>query len=57
VVEVRGFLLLNQVFEDADIFGLRNFDGEHPIGVITENKTVEREKLRLIKNYDCLDLF
>ena len=43
MVEVVGLLLLNQVFEDANIFGLLNFDSEESVGVITENKAIERE--------------
>ena len=38
--EVAG---LNQVFEDADIFGLQNIDSEHAIGVVTDNQAVEWE--------------
>ena len=49
MVEVRGLLLLNQVFEDADIFSLVYFDSEYPIGVVTAKKAVEREKLCGIK--------
>ena len=43
MVEVRGLFLLDQVFEDADVVSLRNFDSEGPVGVITEKKAVERE--------------
>ena len=57
MVEVRGLLLLNQVFEDADVVSLRNFDSEHPIEVITVKKAVEREKLCGIKSRGCLDHF
>ena len=57
MVEVRGLLLLNQVFEDADFFVLRNFDSEYPIGVVTENKAIERKELRGIRSYDRLDPF
>jgi hypothetical protein len=38
---VRGLLLFDKFFEDADIFVLRNFDSEGPVGVITEKKAVE----------------
>jgi hypothetical protein len=51
MVEVRGLLLFDQFFEDADIFDLRNFDSEGSIGVIAENKAIEREKWRKIKSY------
>jgi len=57
MVEVGGFLLLDQIFEDADIFGLRNFDSECSIGVVTENKAIERKKWRGIKSYNLFDLF
>ena len=57
MIEVGGLFLLNQVFEDADIFVLRNFDSEESVGVITENKAIERKKLREIKRYDRFDLF
>jgi len=41
---MRPFLL-DQVFEDADVFGLQNLDREHLIRLVTENKTVEREEM------------
>ena len=41
VAQRRWVLLLNQVFEDADIFVLRNFDSEHPIGIVAKNKAIE----------------
>ena len=37
--------LLDQVLEDADIFGLQNLDREHLIRLVTENKAVEREEM------------
>ena len=51
-----GVLLLNQIFEDADIFGLLDFDSECPIGVVAENKAVEREKLYLIRSCNWPDI-
>ena len=57
MVEVRGLLLLYQLFEDADIFVLQNFDSEESVGVITKNKAIERKELRGIKRYDRFDLF
>ena len=57
MVEVAGFLLLNQIFEDTDIFDLWNFDSECSIGVITENKAIEGKKWRGIKSYGRFDLF
>ena len=57
MVEARGLFLLDQVFEDADVVSPRNLDSEHPIGVITEKKAVEREKLRGTKSRGCLDHF
>jgi hypothetical protein len=45
VVEVRGLLLLNQIFKDADVVSIRNFDSEHPIAAIANNEAVERENL------------
>ena len=56
MVEVVGLLLLNQVFEDADIFGLQNLDRKHPLGIVTVNKAIERKKLGGIRSYDRLDL-
>jgi len=43
VIEVRGLFLLDQVFEDADIFGLQNFDRERLVRLVTFNETVEAE--------------
>jgi hypothetical protein len=49
-----GLFLLDQVFEDADVFCLQNLDGERLIQldrfirVVTENETFEQEKLRRI---------
>ena len=42
MTEATGLFLLDQVFEDADVFGLQNFDCE-PIGlpIDLENTTVE----------------
>ena len=57
MVEARSLFLLNQVFEDADIFGLRNLDSEGPVGIVPENKAIERKKLGGIKSYDRFDLF
>ena len=51
MVEVRGLLLLDRAFEDADVVSLRNLDSEHPIGVIADKKAVEREKLGWIENW------
>jgi hypothetical protein len=50
--EAMGLFLLDQVFEDADIFGLQNLDREclirieRLIWLVAENETVEVEKLR-----------
>jgi hypothetical protein len=41
--ELRGLLLLDLVLENADVFVLRNFDSEHIIFFVTENKAVEQE--------------
>jgi hypothetical protein len=57
VIKVRSLLLLNQLFEDADSFVLQNFDSEHPIEMITENKAVEREKLSGIEKWKRLNYF
>ena len=57
VAQRRWVLLLNQVFEDADIFGLRNLDSEHPIGIVAKNKAIERKMLGGIEGNDGLDLF
>lgn len=46
MLEAMGLFLLDQVFEDADVFGLRNLDSKRLIKVVTENKAVEGEKLR-----------
>jgi hypothetical protein len=44
--ELRIFFL-DQVFEDADVFRLRNFDGEDFLRiVIAEGEAVEREQSR-----------
>ena len=54
MIEARGLFLLDQVFEDADIFGLQNFDSEELIRLLidSEKETVEREKLRRIGSCD-----
>ena len=57
VIEARGLFLLDQVFEDADFFGLRKLDNEHLIWLVIENETVEREKLRGFGSCDWLDYF
>ena len=57
MIKVTGLLLLDQIFENADIFGPGDFDSEHPIGVITNNKAVEREKLREVRSRECLGYF
>ena len=36
-----GLLLFNQVFEDADIFGLWDLDSECSIGFVAENEAIE----------------
>jgi hypothetical protein len=41
VGKARWSLLLNQVFENADNFGLCNFDRKHLILGITDNEAVE----------------
>ena len=43
VFEAMGLFLLDQVFEDADIFGLQNFDRERLVRLVTFNETVEAE--------------
>jgi len=40
-IEVRGILLLDEVFEDADIFHCRDLHSNHQILFITENEAVE----------------
>ena len=57
MAEVGNLLLLNPIFEDVNIFVLWNFDSEISIGVITENKAIERKKWCGIKSYDRFDLF
>jgi hypothetical protein len=57
VAQRRWVLLLYQLLEDADSFSLVDFDSEHPIGIITDKKAVERETLRKIKSCGCLDHF
>ena len=56
MIEARGLLLLDQVFEDADVFGLQNLDREDltPLPIDSENETVEGEKLRGIGSCDRL---
>jgi hypothetical protein len=41
VIEVRSLFLLDLVFEDADIFALRNLHSKHLIFRITDNEAVE----------------
>jgi len=43
MIEARGLFLLDQVFEDADVFGLQNLDREDFRRVASKNKAVERK--------------
>ena len=43
MVEIRGFLLLNQLLENADIVGLADLDCD-----VYKREAVDREKLRRI---------
>ena len=56
MIEARGLFLLDQFFEDADVFGLQNLDSEDLTRLLidSENETVEREKLRGIGSCDRL---
>ena len=58
-----GTFLLDHLLEDADIFGLLNLDRERLIRIgrliwlvtgVTENKTVEEERLRGIRFFKDL---
>jgi hypothetical protein len=42
-----GPFLLDQVFEDAHVFGLQDLDRERVVWQVTVNETVEAEKLRV----------
>jgi len=44
MIEARGLFLLDQVLEDADVFGLQNLDREDFRRVTSKNKAVERER-------------
>ncbi|KAI0302880.1 hypothetical protein B0F90DRAFT_1713211 [Multifurca ochricompacta] len=59
MIEATGLFLLDQAFEVANIFGLRNIDHEELIRlpIDAENGTVEREKLRGIGSCDRLARF
>jgi hypothetical protein len=58
--EAMGFFLLDHLLEDADSFGLQNLDRESLIRLdsfirlVTENETVEQEKLRRIRFFKDL---
>jgi len=54
MIEARGLFLLDQAFEDADVFGLQNLHREDFQRVTSKNKTVEGEKLRGIGSCDRL---
>ena len=41
MIEVWRFLLLNQLLENADIFGLRNFNGEDFCRIIFDKEAVD----------------
>jgi hypothetical protein len=43
-----GFFFLDHPLEDADVFGLQDLDRERSIRLVTENETVEQEKLRIL---------
>jgi hypothetical protein len=51
---VRSIFLLDQVFEDADVVILRNFDSEHLLSVVAKNEAVEREEVGWINLVDYL---
>jgi hypothetical protein len=42
---VGSLFLLDQVFEDADVFGFWNLDTKLQVQLVTVNETVEAEKL------------
>ena len=46
MIESTRILLLDLVFEDADVFALRNLHSEHLILSITDNEAIEREQFR-----------
>ena len=39
MIEVGSLFLLDQVFEDADVFGLRNLDTKRLVRLVTVNET------------------
>jgi len=41
VAEEMSLFLLDLVFEDADVVGLRNLHSEDPLFIVSKNKTVE----------------
>lgn len=51
MIEVTRLFLLDQVFKDADVFGLQNLDCEEFRRVTSKNKAVER---KWIGSYDRL---
>ena len=52
----RWIFLFNQVFKDADIFVLRDFDSEHLIWPVAKSKAVKGEKLSRILKAFQIDL-
>jgi hypothetical protein len=51
VLEAMEPFFLDQVFEVADVFGLRNLDSKRLIRLVTENKAVGGEQLRGVGHY------
>ena len=43
MIEEMNLFLLDLVFEDADVFVLRNFNRKHIIFIVTRNEAVEQE--------------
>ena len=41
MIEGKSLLLLDEVFQDADFFGVLDFDNERPIEGITDQVAVE----------------
>jgi len=54
MIEATRLFLLDQVSEDADVFGLQNLNREDFRRVTSKNKAVEGEKLRGIGSCDRL---
>ena len=49
MIEARGLFLLDDLLQNADVFGIQNLDRERLVRQVTVNETVEAEELRGVR--------